>query len=280
MRGRSRSQAPGGTGGPNAAAVLALGAVLVVAVGSVSWAAGQAPVPLPPPTTTVDTVGATTPTPPASEVAEGAALFAVACSSCHGPEGRGSDRGPSLIGVGAASADFYLSTGRMPLDEPRAQAERKKPAYPPDEIRRLVAYVASLSIGPVGPAVPTVHPDRGGLAEGNRLYANNCAACHNSSGAGGALGHAVYAPPLDQATPLQVAEAIRVGPGAMPLFGPDTLDDNQVDSIVRYVRYLRHPDDRGGFGLGHLGPITEGFTAWFVGLGLILAIARCIGTKD
>ena len=213
-----------------------------------------------------------------ADVAGGRQLYAISCTTCHGTEGEGiEDRGPSLIGVGAASADFYLSTGRMPLDRPRAQAERKRVAYTPVQIRQLVSFVASL--GP-GPAIPRVDTRQGDLADGNRLYANNCAPCHSSAGAGGALGHAVYAPPLNRATPVQVAEAMRVGPGAMPVFGPETLDDEQVASIVSYVEYLRKPDDRGGLGLGHLGPIPEGFVAWVVGLGAMLVAVRWIGTKD
>lgn len=224
----------------------------------------------------------------AADIAGGRQLYQVACTTCHGTEGEGvEDRGPSLVGVGAASADFYLSTGRMPLDRPRAQAERKRVAYTPVQIRQLVAYVASLGpsgpgsgvAGP-GPAIPRIPASAGDLAEGNRLYANNCAPCHSSAGAGGALGHAVYAPPLNRATPVQTAEAIRVGPGAMPVFGPETLDDEQVASVVRYVEYLRKPDDRGGLGLGHLGPIPEGFVAWVVGLGAMLMAVRWIGTKD
>ena len=214
----------------------------------------------------------------AADIAGGRALYEVACTTCHGAEGEGvEDRGPSLIGVGAASADFYLSTGRMPLDRPRAQAERKRVAYTPVQIRQLVAYVASLGSGP---AIPRIPASAGNLAEGNRLYANNCAPCHSSAGAGGALGHAVYAPPLNRSTPVQTAEAIRIGPGAMPVFGPETLDDEEVASIVRYVEYLSKPEDRGGFGLGRLGAIPEGFVAWVVGLGAMLMAVRWIGTKD
>ena len=214
----------------------------------------------------------------AADIAGGRALYEVACTTCHGAGGEGvEDRGPSLIGVGAASADFYLSTGRMPLDRPRAQAERKRVAYTPAQIRQLVAYVASL--GP-GPAIPRIPASAGNLAEGNRLYANNCAPCHSSAGAGGALGHAVYAPPLKRSTPVQTAQATRIGPGAMPVFGPETLDDEEVASIVRYVEYLKKPDDRGGFGLGRLGAIPEGFVAWVVGLGAMLMAVRWIGTKD
>ena len=213
-----------------------------------------------------------------AEVAAGRQLYLLGCTTCHGTEGEGvEDRGPSLIGVGAASADFYLTTGRMPLDRPLAQADRKRVAYSPAQIRQLVAFVASL--GP-GPPIPRIDPEHGNLAEGNRLFANNCAPCHSSAGAGGALGHAVYAPPLDQATPLQVAEAIRIGPGAMPVFGSETIDDEQLNSIVRYTEYLKRPDDRGGLGLGHFGPIPEGFVAWVFGLGAMLGAARWIGTKD
>jgi ubiquinol-cytochrome c reductase cytochrome c subunit len=213
----------------------------------------------------------------ASEVRAGRDLFQVACSSCHGLEGEGSPRGPSLVGVGAASADFYLTTGRMPLDNPAEQAQRKRPAYTPLQIRQLVAYVASL--GP-GPGIPRVDPGAGDLAVGNDLYANNCASCHSSAGAGGALGHATYAPRLNRSTPTQTAEAIRIGPGAMPSFGTDVFDEHQLESIVRYVDYLHEPEDRGGWGLGHLGPIPEGFVAWVVGLGLMVVAIRWIGTRD
>lgn len=231
---------------------------------------GAAPAPAPAPAQVTG--------PDAADIAGGRQLFQLACTTCHGTEGEGvADRGPSLVGVGAASADFYLSTGRMPLDRPRAQAERKRVAYSPAQIRQLVAFVASLGDGP---AIPRVSPSAGNLAEGNRLYANNCAPCHSSAGAGGALGHAVYAPPLHRATPVQVAEAVRIGPGAMPVFGSETLDDDQLASIVRYVGYLRDPDDRGGLGLGHLGPIPEGFVAWVFGLGAMLVAVRWIGTKD
>jgi ubiquinol-cytochrome c reductase cytochrome c subunit len=179
--------------------------------------------------------------------------------------------------VGAAAADFYLSTGRMPLDEPRAQAQRKPPAYSPREIADLTAYVASLG---AGPPIPAVDPDRGDLALGGQTYTANCAACHNSGGSGGALGQAVFAPGVRQATPIQIAEATRIGPGAMPVFGPDTLDDHQVDSIVRYLLYLRHTADRGGAPLGRLGPVPEGLVAWLVGLSPMLLAAFWIGTRQ
>jgi len=65
----------------------------------------------------------------------------------------------------------------------------------------------------------------------------------------------------------------------MPVFGPETLTDQQVADIVSYVDYLHHPEDRGGLALGHLGPIPEGFVGWVVGMGLLLLVARLIGTR-
>jgi ubiquinol-cytochrome c reductase cytochrome c subunit len=259
------------TGGPaRVAAVLAV----VLAFG---LAAGVAAAQTEPPPAGSLPAGAPTVEPPPAQVDAGRAIFEVACTTCHGPDGRGTKQGPSLTGVGAASADFYLSSGRMPLDRARAQAERKRAAFDPDEIALLTAYVASL--GP-GPAIPDVDPDRGDLPEGYKLFADNCASCHSSAGAGGALGHAVYAPPLNRATAREVAEAIRIGPGAMPVFGPDTFDNHEVDSIVRYVVYLRNPRDEGGIDLGHLGPLSEGLVAWAVGLLGVLLAARWIGTRD
>lgn len=213
----------------------------------------------------------------AGDPTAGRRLYETGCSSCHGLEAEGTRLGPPLIGVGAAGADFYLTTGRMPLDEPRTVAERKPPAYSPAEIADLTAYLASLGNGP---PIPAVDPDAGDLPLGGQTYTANCASCHNSAGSGGALGQAVFAPGVRQATALQIAEAIRIGPGDMPVFGPDTIDDHGVDSVVRYLLYLRHADDRGGAPLGRLGPVPEGLAAWLVGLGPMLLAAFWIGTRQ
>jgi ubiquinol-cytochrome c reductase cytochrome c subunit len=89
----------------------------------------------------------------------------------------------------------------------------------------------------------------------------------------------VFAPSLHPPTPVEIAEAIRVGPGNMPVFGQDTLTDDQVNDVVRYVRYLQHPEDPGGAGLGHWGPIPEGLTGWLLGLGPLVAFVAWVGTR-
>jgi ubiquinol-cytochrome c reductase cytochrome c subunit len=165
----------------------------------------------------------------------------------------------------------------MPVTEEVQDPQRKAPAYGAAEIARIIAYVDSLGAG-TGTPIPQVDLSAASLTEGATLYTENCASCHSSVAAGGALTNGRYAPTLRPSTPTQIAEAIRVGPGTMPLFGTDTLSDSQVNSIVRYVVYLQHPDDRGGLNLSHIGPITEGMIALVVGLGALLAVVRKIGT--
>ena len=94
----------------------------------------------------------------AEDIQSGKELFINGCSFCHGQNGEGvltvngDQYGPSLIDVGAASVDFQVGTGRMPLAQPGQQAERKPPIYTEEETRQLAAYVDSLG---TGPAIPT-----------------------------------------------------------------------------------------------------------------------------
>jgi ubiquinol-cytochrome c reductase cytochrome c subunit len=215
-------------------------------------------------------------------VDEGRALYRQSCASCHGSAAQGGTvegkLAPALVGRGAARVDFWLSTGRMPLAAPTAQATRKPPAFNASQRAAIVAYIQSLGAG--GPPIPGVDLFHASLVDGGELYRSNCAACHQAAGIGGALSYGAYAPSLHSSTPVQVAEAVRTGPGNMPVFGEDTLSDPQVNDIVRYVQYLHHPDDRGGASLGHSGPAAEGFVGLLGGLGVLLAIIFWIGTRE
>lgn len=213
------------------------------------------------------------------DVDRGRELFVTGCSSCHGLQGEGTRRGPSLLGVGAASVDFWVSTGRMPLKTSGGrQAVRKPPAYDRRQIDDLIAYVTSLDPG--GAPIPLLDLATAELAEGGELFRANCAACHGAVGIGGALASGRQAPTLRPATAVQVAEAVRIGPGDMPSFGPDTFDHDQLEALVKYVESLDHPDDKGGFGLGHAGPIPEGFVGWLAGLGALLLACYWIGDRE
>lgn len=214
--------------------------------------------------------------PAAPDAQAGHALYAEHCSSCHGLVGEGTHQSPPLIGAGAASVDFMLSTGRMPLADPLQPALRRPPMFSRREIDALIADVASL--GYPGPPIPSVDLARGNLVRGQTLFTEACAPCHGADGQGAAVNQGQVAPSLHVATPVQIAEAIRIGPGPMPRFGEKVLDQGDLNSLVRYVYTLRTVPDIGGLGLGHEGPVIEGFVAWLVGLGLMVLVTRLIGT--
>lgn len=215
-------------------------------------------------------------------LAHGRELFVVGCSSCHGQQGEGvttSDdkhRGPSLQNAGEAAAFYELSTGRMPLANSGEQPVRKRAAYNSDDIAALTAYVGSLGNGPKLPNVEVRHAD---LPAGGELFRANCAPCHSASGAGGALSYGRAAPSLGKATPAEVGAAVRAGPSQMPVFGPDVISDAELNDVAAYVQYLRKPQDPGGLPIGRIGPVPEGFVAWFFGAGALLATVAWIGSR-
>jgi ubiquinol-cytochrome c reductase cytochrome c subunit len=215
-------------------------------------------------------------------------LYAGNCSSCHGtagkgvkptrgPAGPGDIRvgGPSLAGVGARAADFYLRTGYMPLGNIDAQPRRGHVLFTPRELDALIAYVAALGSGP---PVPRPRPDLGSVGEGLSLFTEHCAGCHQVVARGGYLTGGV-APPLAQATPTQVAEAVRIGPYLMPRFSTRAISNHQLDSIAAYVEYAKHPKDPGGWSIGRLGPIPEGIVAWLVAGTALVACCVAIGRR-
>lgn len=210
----------------------------------------------------------------------GRVLFEQSCASCHGPAGQGSQRGPSLVGVGEASLDFQLSTGRMPPAGEQYQPVHQKPAFSADEIRAIVEYASGLG-GGGGPPIPAVRPNNVRL--GQTLYLDNCAACHSATGIGGTLTNGGFAPSLFRATPTQVGEAVRVGPGLMPAYPRAVLTDEEVDALAAYVDVLQDENgdiDRGGLPLGRTGPVTEGLVGWAVGLLLLVLMVRWLGSRS
>jgi ubiquinol-cytochrome c reductase cytochrome c subunit len=208
-------------------------------------------------------------------VAQPPGLFTSACSACHGLDARGvPGKGPDLHGAGAAAADFYLQTGRMPLSHPDVEPQRTQPAYTAPERRALVDYIASLG----GPAVPRVDPAAGDIKDGFDAFTEHCAGCHSITARGGVAPPGA-APALQQSTPAQIAEAVRVGPYLMPKFGPKQIDQHELDSITAYVLSTHHLPDKGGWGIGNIGPIPEGMVAWLLAGTVLLLVARGIGER-
>jgi len=209
----------------------------------------------------------------------GADLYLQSCVTCHGRGGSGvppggKHFGPPLQGVGAQAADFYLTTGYMPVQRADQEPVRKSSPFSDAELRSLVQFIGSFG----GPPVPHPRPERGSVSEGLELFTANCAGCHQVAAEGGLVVGGT-APTLADSTPIQIAEAVRIGPYLMPRFTRKQLDDRQVDSIIRYVQLAQHPDDRGGWGIGHLGPIPEGLVAWLIAGAALVSVAAVIGGR-
>ncbi len=216
-------------------------------------------------------------------LALGRQLFDLHCAACHGLNLQGTAQGPPLIDVNAGDVDFELSTGRMPAAIPFEQEEHKTPAFPPEQIRAVVDYVMSNSRGEQ--TLPAARPppanDERALRAGRAIYEENCQQCHAISAHGDSVGYQNVAPELMESTPLQIAEAVRMGPDVMPRFGPKIIDDSSLNDLIAYVQFLQHGQyNPGGLQLANWGPVSEGFIAWTFGLGLLVLLVRRIGTTD
>ena len=223
----------------------------------------------------------------AAQVKQGRELFLVGCSFCHGVNGQGvktldgNQLGPSLVGVGAAAVDFQVGTGRMPAVQPGPQIPQKETSYTADEIAALSAYVASL--GP-GPAIPNESDwSLDGLSD-----------------AGASGGHLPRRPDLpdqlhglpqlrglrrrDAAGRLRAARSAasrrstssrRCSPGPRPWTTSPTATSRSRRSATSSPTSSRckTTPSYGGFGLGGIGPVSEGMFAWLVGIGGLVGVA-------
>lgn len=206
------------------------------------------------------------------EEALGQTLYESGCITCHGVDATGTELGPSLEGVGAASVDFFLSTGRMPLANPGDQPVRRPPVYDDEEIAAIVAYLTPVVQG--GPPIPEVDVAGASLPRGAQIFLDNCAACHGAGASGDSIGGGQIAPALDTATDVQIVEAIRVGPGLMPRWSEATMADPDAEAVAAYLVWLRDHGNEGGLQLGRVGAVAEGLIAMVVGIGLILLVIR------
>jgi ubiquinol-cytochrome c reductase cytochrome c subunit len=212
-------------------------------------------------------------------IAQGKELFIDTCSSCHGMDAQGTSLAPSLVGVGAAAVDFQVSTGRMPGKDIGPEMARKPVTWTTQQIHAVADYIASLGGGPSIPSAAQVSPIGANTALGQSLFITDCAQCHNFDGAGGALTYGKFAPPLTQATPTQIYEAMLTGPEAMPVFSDTTITPAQKRDIIDYITKLRAEPNPGGFSLGRIGPVTEGIVGFLGGIGVLIFLAMWITVK-
>nr|WP_082748845.1 c-type cytochrome [Nocardioides jensenii] len=237
-----------------------------------------------------------------AKIAQGRELFLVGCSFCHGANGEGmtsqtGQLGPSLVGVGAAAVDFQVGTGRMPMAQPGQQAAVKDKLYTDDEVEALSAYVASLGPGPSIPSKDEYSLDKeiaegvkngmtddearnAAIVRGGQLFLANCSACHNFEGSGGAMPWGKNAPSLRKTSDKHIYEAMLTGPQQMDVFSNGNIAPEDKAAIIAYLNSIEENPGYGGFGLGGLGPVSEGMFAWLLGIGGLVGFAYWIAAHS
>ncbi|MBB5869468.1 ubiquinol-cytochrome c reductase cytochrome c subunit [Allocatelliglobosispora scoriae] len=222
---------------------------------------------------------------------DGKAIYDQSCISCHGRNAQGvTDKGPSLIGVGAAAVEFQVTSGRMPAARQEAQMERKQPMWEGQELvdnsNALAQYIQELGGGPQVPAgndfaaQGAASANGQGIAKGGELFRINCSSCHAFSAGGGALSSGKFAPSLAESTDRQIYAAMLSGPQNMPVFGDNQLTPEQKMQIIAYVQDLNADHNPGGWGLGRFGPVTEGLAIFLVGIVALVFATLWIAGKS
>ncbi|HWE90385.1 MAG TPA: cytochrome c [Pseudonocardiaceae bacterium] len=217
----------------------------------------------------------------AALVAQGKQLFENTCITCHGANLQGeNNRGPSLVGVGSAAVYFQVSTGRMPLAEQSPQAEQKPSMFTPQQIDALDAYIESIGGGPQRPTETGAQLIGTDAARGGDLFRLNCESCHNFTGQGGALSGGKFAPSLQNASPDVIYTAMLSGPQNMPKFSDRQLTPDEKKDIIAYIQSVTGANNNpGGNPLGGLGPVSEGFVMFALGIAALVGVTLWIGAK-
>ena len=201
----------------------------------------------------------------------------------------------SLVGVGEGSVYFQVHSGRMPMKRNEAQAERKDARFNEQQTLALAAYVNANGGGPGivrnedgsiameslrGKSTTDGEINPADVARGSDLFRLNCASCHNFTGRGGALSSGKFAPSLDAANEQEIYQAMLTGPQNMPKFSDRQLTADEKKDIIAFVKNAKETPNPGGYGLGGLGPVSEGMLMWFGGIIVMIAFAMWIGTRS
>jgi putative heme-binding domain-containing protein len=126
-------------------------------------------------------------------VRNGGALFRERCADCHGADAKG-DRGPDLTRIWTADGSdarvFQTIRSGIP------GSIMPPSAAPDDELWAIVAYLRNISTA-------KAEASSGNIANGERVFAANCTACHRIAGQGGRLG-----PDLSRIPATQTAQVL------------------------------------------------------------------------
>ena len=89
----------------------------------------------------------------------------------------------------------------------------------------------------------------------------------------GSMPPELSAPSLSNTSARHIFEALLTGPGQMPTFSNGNLSPEEKRDVIAYLQSLEDQPEYSGFGLGGLGPVSEGLYAWVVGIGVCVAFA-------
>jgi ubiquinol-cytochrome c reductase cytochrome c subunit len=192
---------------------------------------------------------------------DGQAIFLRHCAKCHGEHGEGISARVTIAGPNLQAehdhGDVMTAMEVGPSHMPSFAYVLSVP-----EMRAVADYVTQ--------KIAVIPLTGGDLSQGGKLFREECAPCHRTAVRGGALAFVgTNAPDLAHTSAAIVAGTIRWGPGPMPEFPASVLTDEQVASIVDYVKLIQHPPSPGGSPLHWYGPVAEGFVAWVVVFGLM-----------
>src|SRR6185437_12384160 len=118
------------------------------------------------------------------------------------------------------------------------------------------------------------------MAAGGELFRVNCSSCHSFGGGGGALSSGKFAPTIEDATARDIYTAMLSGPQNMPVFGDNQLTPDQKRDIIAYIQHLQNDGDPGGWGIGRIGPVTEGLAIFLIGIVALVFTTLWIAGKS
>lgn len=191
---------------------------------------------------------------PVAPAPNGKEIFVQRCAECHGDHGQGISAAMTILGPNI-QAELNPGSVMTAMEVGPSHMPQFQYILSIQEMQSVADYVAhDLAVIPLG---------GGDLGQGGKLFREYCAPCHRTAVRGGALAYTgTNAPDLTSKSDALIAGAIRWGPGAMPSFPSSVLDDKDVDSIVKYIKFVQHPPNPGGTPMNWFGPVAEGFIAW------------------
>lgn len=197
--------------------------------------------------------------PAAGAALDGAKLYAVNCSACHGTDGHGG------VGVPLALPSFLSSVDDLYLNKSIRQGRpgRVMPAFTRlsnAEVDAIVAHLRSWP-GQKPPRTQNRQPIHGDVARGAKLFAAHCAACHGEHGGGGhgtgvtmsrPRSAPILAPALNNpgflaaASDTLIKNTLMQGRDGTPMvsFLKNGLTEKDINDVVAFVRHFQsipHP---------------------------------------